>query len=111
VAQEQSAFIRGRYILESVVVVAHEVVHSLRRSKEHGVVIKLDYEKTYHMVNLDFLFENLQSRGFSEKWVEWIKMLVLGGLEVLWQMVRKVAPSKLEKDLGRGILYPPYYLI
>jgi hypothetical protein len=58
VAQEQSAFIRGRYILESVVVVAHEVVHSLRRSKEHGVVIKLDYEKTYHMVNLDFLFEN-----------------------------------------------------
>jgi hypothetical protein len=54
------------------------VVHSLHRSKEPGVVIKLDYEKAYDRVNLDFLFENLRSRGFSEKWVEWIKMLVLG---------------------------------
>jgi hypothetical protein len=53
VAQEQSAFIRGRYILESVVI-AHEVVHSLHRSKEPGVVIKLDYEKAYVEVNLDF---------------------------------------------------------
>jgi hypothetical protein len=53
VAQEQSAFIRGRYILESVVI-AHEVVHSLHRSKEPVVVIKLDYEKAYVGVNLDF---------------------------------------------------------
>jgi hypothetical protein len=78
VVQEQSAFIRGIYILESVVV-AQEVVHSLHRSKEPGVVIKLDYEKVYNRVNLDFLFQNLRSRGFSEKWVEWIKMLVWGG--------------------------------
>jgi hypothetical protein len=110
VAQEQSAFIRGRYILESVVV-AQEVVHTLHRSKEPGVVIKSDYEKVYDRVNLDFLFENLRSRGFSEKWVEWIKMLVLVGLSVLWQMVRKVAPSKLEEGLTRVILYPPCCLI
>jgi hypothetical protein len=33
VATNQSAFIKGRYILESVVV-AHEIVHSLNKSKE-----------------------------------------------------------------------------
>jgi hypothetical protein len=68
VAQEQSAFIRGKYILKSVVIV-HEVVHSMHRSKEHGVVIKLDYEKTYDRVNLDFLIEILRTRGFSEEWI------------------------------------------
>jgi hypothetical protein len=78
VAQEQSAFIRGRYILESIVI-AHEVVHSLHRAKEPGVIIKLDYEKVYNRVNLDFLFEILRTRGFSETWVGWIKMLVVGG--------------------------------
>jgi hypothetical protein len=41
VAQEQCAFIRRRYILESVVV-AHDVVHSLHKSKEPGVIVKLD---------------------------------------------------------------------
>jgi hypothetical protein len=65
VAQEQCAFIRDRYILESVVV-AHEVIHSLHKSKELGVIIKLDYEKAYDWVNLDFLFEILRVRGFNE---------------------------------------------
>jgi hypothetical protein len=44
ITQEQNAFIRGRYIIESVVI-AHEVVHSIHRSKEPGVIVKLDYEK------------------------------------------------------------------
>jgi hypothetical protein len=65
IAQEQGALIRVRYILESVVV-AHEVVHSLHKSKESEVIIKLDYEKVYDRVNLDFLFEILRTRGFSE---------------------------------------------
>jgi hypothetical protein len=65
VAQEQGAFIRVRYILESVVI-AHKIVHSLHKSKESGVIIKLDYEKVYDRINLDFLFEILRTRGFSE---------------------------------------------
>jgi hypothetical protein len=47
-------------------VVAHEVIHSLHKSKELGVIIKLDYEKAYDRVNLDFLFEILRVRGFNE---------------------------------------------
>jgi hypothetical protein len=65
-AKEQSDFIRGRYILESVVV-AHELLHSINKSKEPGVVIKLDYEKAYDRVNLDFLMDILRARGFGEK--------------------------------------------
>jgi hypothetical protein len=63
IAKEQSAFIRGRYILESVVI-AHEVLHSIHKSKTPGVVLKLDYEKAYDRVNLDFLFESLKLRGW-----------------------------------------------
>lgn len=42
VADEQTTFIKGRYILESVVL-AHEVVHSLHKEGEEGVILKLDY--------------------------------------------------------------------
>jgi hypothetical protein len=59
VATTQSAFIKGRYILESVVV-AHEIVHSVNKSREKGVVLKLDYEKAYDRVSWTFfLFEML----------------------------------------------------
>jgi hypothetical protein len=79
IAREQSAFIRERYILESVVV-AHELVHSVHKAKEPRVVIKLDYEKVYDRVNIDFLLEILSLRGFGERWIGWIKDMVVGGL-------------------------------
>jgi hypothetical protein len=59
ISREQNVFIRGRYTLEGVVV-AHEIVHSLHRTKEPWVIIKLDYEKAYGRLNLDFLFEILR---------------------------------------------------
>lgn len=52
---------------------AHEVVHSLHKHKEEGVILKLDYEKAYDRVNWNFPFELLASRGFSVKWISWIK--------------------------------------
>jgi hypothetical protein len=77
-AKEQSAFIRGRYILESVLV-AHQLVHSIHKSKEPGVIIKLDYEKAYDRVNLDFLMEILKARGFGDRMMGWIRSIVFGG--------------------------------
>jgi hypothetical protein len=40
----QSTFIKGRFILESVVT-AHETLNSMIQSKSKGIVIKLEYEK------------------------------------------------------------------
>jgi len=74
----QSAFIKGRYILESVVI-AHEVVHNVHSSKQPGVILKLDYEKAYDRVSWDFLHEVLESRGFCNKWLSWMKCLIKGG--------------------------------
>jgi hypothetical protein len=58
VVANQSAIIKGRYIFESVVV-AHEVVHSIHKNGDQGVILKLDYEKAYDRVSWDFLFEVL----------------------------------------------------
>lgn len=60
----QFAFIKGRYIVESVVV-AHELVHSVHRSGQAGVILKLDYEKAYDRVSWKFLFDILIARGFD----------------------------------------------
>ena len=57
----QTAFIKGRYILESVVT-AHEVIHSVVQSKSQGLILKLDYEKAFDKVSLDFLLDLLEKR-------------------------------------------------
>jgi hypothetical protein len=46
----QSAFLPGRHILDGVVVL-HETIHELKRRKQNGVILKLDFEKAYDKVN------------------------------------------------------------
>jgi hypothetical protein len=49
VKPSQTAFMQGRNILDGVVVL-HEVVHELHSKKLSGVILKLDFEKTYDKV-------------------------------------------------------------
>lgn len=77
IATNQSSFIRGRYILESVVV-AHELVHSAHVFMESGFILKLDFEKAYDRVDWSFLFDVVTSRGSCPTWIRWIEQLVKG---------------------------------
>jgi hypothetical protein len=106
VSKEQSAFIQGRYILENVVI-AHEVVHNLHKNKDPSVIIKLDYEEAYDRVNLDFLFEIMKIRGFSETWIAWIRMLVVGGSVNVMANGEESNTFKTGKRLRQGAHYPP----
>jgi hypothetical protein len=49
-APNQIAFIKGRYILESVVS-AQESIHDAVKNRQKDLVLKLDYEKAYDRVN------------------------------------------------------------
>jgi hypothetical protein len=49
-APNQMTFVKGRFILESVVT-AHEIIHDAAKSVHEGLVLKLDYEKGYDRVN------------------------------------------------------------
>jgi hypothetical protein len=49
-APNQTAFIKGRFILESVVL-AHKIIHRTVKSNKKGVILKVDYEKAYDSVS------------------------------------------------------------
>jgi hypothetical protein len=49
ISESQTAFIKGRSILEGVVIL-HEVIHELKRSRSKGVISKIDFEKAYDKV-------------------------------------------------------------
>lgn len=46
----QTALIRGRYILDGVVML-HEIAHEMRTKKKKGVILKIDFEKAYDSVH------------------------------------------------------------
>jgi hypothetical protein len=78
ISQNQTAFIKGRYILESVVS-AHEIIHDVAHSFQSGFIFKLDYEKAYDKVNREFMFKMLESTRFSPRWIKILKSLLDNG--------------------------------
>nr|XP_020188520.2 uncharacterized protein LOC109774221 [Aegilops tauschii subsp. strangulata] len=82
ISRSQSAFIRGRHILEGPLAL-QEVLHELKRTNEPAILLKLDFEKAYDHVNWDFLRQVLLSQGFSAVWVHCVMQLVSGGQTVI----------------------------
>jgi hypothetical protein len=76
--QAQSAFIKGRSILDGIATL-HEILHESNSSKEQFAIFKIDFEKAYDTVSWDFLEEVLFKKGFDPLWVSWIMQLVKGG--------------------------------
>ncbi|KAK2642951.1 hypothetical protein Ddye_024714 [Dipteronia dyeriana] len=71
IGESQMAFVRNRQILDSFVI-AKEVIHHWKTSKEGGLLVKLDFEKAYDTVDHTFLDDMLKEMGFGLKWRHWV---------------------------------------
>jgi hypothetical protein len=50
ISDNQFGFIKGRYILDGVVAL-HEIIHEVKKKKQDGIILKIDFEKAYDKVN------------------------------------------------------------
>ena len=55
------------------VFIANEIVDEKRRSREEGVVFKINFEKAYDHVKWDYVDHVLEKKGFSSKWRSWMR--------------------------------------
>ncbi|KAK7334866.1 hypothetical protein VNO80_26632 [Phaseolus coccineus] len=72
VDESQSAFLKDRGLLDSVLV-ANEVVEEVRKKRKSGLCLKVDYEKAYDSVRWNFLYDMLNRLGFHSKWIMWVR--------------------------------------
>lgn len=68
----QSTFLKGRGFLGNILV-ANEAVEECKLRRKRMLIVKVDYENTYNLVSLDFLYYMMGKLGFCNRWVEWIK--------------------------------------
>ncbi|XP_057457311.1 uncharacterized protein LOC130748162 [Lotus japonicus] len=70
--EDQSAFLGGRYMHDSVIV-ANEVIHEARRKKKATLIFKDDFEKAYDSIDREFFIYMMQCLKFSEQWILWMR--------------------------------------
>ena len=98
VSDTQSAFIKGRRILDGILVV-NEVVDDARKCKRELLLFKVDFEKAYDSIDWKYLEDVMVKMGFPTLWRKWIKECV--GTTMTSVLVNG-SPTD-EFSLGRGL--------
>ncbi|GKB66441.1 putative RNA-directed DNA polymerase [Tanacetum coccineum] len=71
IGEVQNAFIKGRYILDGVLI-ANETMEFMKKKKQNGIVFKLDFEKADDSIEWGFLMAIMKKMGFGNKWCKWV---------------------------------------
>ena len=75
ITPNQSAFIKGRFILDNFMLVQH-TTKFLHQQKQARILLKLDITKAFDSVSWPFLLEVLQILGFGQVWRDIISGLL-----------------------------------
>lgn len=84
ISSNQSAFIKGRQLVDGVVAVNDIIDLARKKKKKECLIFRVNFEKAYDSVSWIFLAYMLDRLGFSERWCRWIRACVFcGNLSVL----------------------------
>jgi hypothetical protein len=71
VAPTQSAFLKGRNLVDGVLVV-NELVDLAKRQNKQCLIFKVDFEKAYDSVYWGYVEYMLRRFGFFDVWIGWM---------------------------------------
>src|SRR3954471_11859216 len=71
----QYGFLKSRSI-QDCLAWAFEYIHQCKQSKKPMLIFKLDFAKAFDAIEHEPIFQVLQHKWFSKKWIGWIKEIM-----------------------------------
>ena len=75
ISLEQNGYVEGEQILDGIIL-DHEVIHSLKLTKNPSMLFKLDLSKAFDELNWTYNEKTLLAFGFDHSWTRWILILI-----------------------------------
>jgi hypothetical protein len=110
VASTQSAFIKGRYLVDGVMII-NEVVDLAKKTGKQCLILKVDFEKAYDSVEWSFLDYMLERFGFCIKWRDWIRACVFTGSMSILVNGSPTEEINIQRGLKQGDPLAPFLFL
>jgi hypothetical protein len=110
ISSNQSAFIKGRHLVDGVLVV-NEVVDLAKKTGRECLILKVDFEKAYDSVDWGFLEYMLRRFGFCSKWISWIRACVFSGHLSVLVNGSPTSEINIQRGLKQGDPLAPFLFL
>jgi hypothetical protein len=110
VASTQSAFVKGRNLVDGVMVV-NEVIDLAKKSGKASLVLKMDFEKAYDSVDWGFLEYMMRRFGFGARWIDWMKACVFAGNLSVLVNGSHTSEISIQRGLKQGDPLAPFLFL
>jgi len=110
ISNSQSAFVKGKQILDGILI-ANEAVDEARRLNKELLMFKVDFEKAYDSVDLNYLDSVMINLNFPTLWRKWISECVGTATATILVNGCPTDEFKTEKGLHQGDPLSPFLFL